>query len=82
MATFNFEHIAERVLHGELRGYFILRNQERVSGGMLSRNSCPILGYDYPYQFSNGKTYTPSGAYQYGDKTTPFDVVDFHEISY
>ena len=78
--TFNFEQIAERVLHGEVKGFFILRNNERVSTSSLVRNVCPITGYDYPYMFTNGKTYTHTGAYQYGNANTPFDVVNFKEI--
>ena len=76
----DFGKIAEQALRGEIKGYFILRNNERLLCSTLNRNACPITGYDYPYIFENGKTYTPYGMYQYGDKTTPFDIVDFVEI--
>lgn len=74
---FDFEKVAEQVLRGEIKGYFILRNNERFPSIELYRNACPITGYDYPYIFNNGKTYTPCGMYQYGDKTTPFDIIEF-----
>lgn len=77
--NFNFEEIAEKILHGETKGFFILRNKERVPSVTLHRNVCPITGYDYPYILDNGKTYTPFGRYQYGDKPTPFDIVNFKE---
>ena len=78
--TFNFEQIAERVLHGEIKGFFMLRNKERISSSLLSRNNCPITGYDYPYMFTNGRTYTHMGMYQYGDKNSPLDIMSFQEI--
>lgn len=72
-----FEQVANAILDGATQGYFRLRNNEQIPSDQLSRNKCPILGYDYPFILgTSGKTYTPSGLYYYG-YTSPFDVVEF-----
>lgn len=73
----NFDRIANDILAGVCCGVFKLRNKEQIHSNELSYNTCPIMGYDYPYVLGrNGKTYSLSGNYCYG-KETPFDVVDF-----
>lgn len=72
-----FEQIATAVLDGATSGFFRLRNNEMIPSTELRPNTCPILGYDYPFILgNNGKTYTNSGLYYYG-YNTPFDVVEF-----
>lgn len=72
-----FQQIVTAVLDGATTGFFRLRNNEIIPSEQLQRNTCPILGYDYPFILgNNGKTYTNSGQYYYG-QTSPFDVMEF-----
>ena len=73
----NFQQIAKSILAGLYTGTFRLRNNELIPSSELQVNTCPILGYDYPYCLgSTGKTYTSTGIYYYG-QTSPFDVMEF-----
>lgn len=73
----NFLQVVKSVLNGTCSGTFRLRNNEMIPSTDLRVNTCPILGYDYPYILgNNGKTYTSTGLYYYG-QTTPFDIMEF-----